>query len=201
MNVLAKRLWPLALSAVLAASGCGGPGAAVDTTAEAGGDSLELPRWVRIVPVESGGRSWYVGAVSMATSEKAALDQAYLDALSQISRDARERFAALITEANARSGVALKPIERFQLSDVGRQSYATAVEGAAVLEDTHVVPCVEGGGTICQGYVLVAVPSEVWVRELDETLHELRAEEVGDANKQMLEYLDWMIRHQERNDS
>ena len=197
MNLATKRPVPFVLATLLSAAvlfGCGGPPA----VEEPGDDGSELPRWVRIVPVESEGRSWFVGAVSMASSEEQAIKEARLDALSQISRSARERFASLMAKANAGSGVSLKPIERFQLSDAGREMYATRVEEAAVMEDAHVEPCIEGLETVCQTYVLLGVPVEAWDRELSETLQKLRREEAEAGRQTGVEYLDWMLRHQER---
>ncbi|MBD3368338.1 MAG: hypothetical protein GF405_09260 [Candidatus Eisenbacteria bacterium] len=198
MDLATPRFMPLALAVLLSAAvlaGCGGP-PAVEEPVE---DRSELPRWVRIVPVESEGRSWFVGAVSMASSREEAIRQARLDALSQVSRSARQRFASLIAKANAGSGVTLTPIERFQLTDAGREMYASRVEEAAVMEGTHVEPCIEGLETACQTYVLVGVPVEAWDRELSETLQKLRREEAEAGRETGVEYLDWMLRHQERS--
>jgi len=198
MNLAWRRSWSLLLLvavAGLAAAGCAGSRPEAEPVEDPG----SLPRWVRIVPVPGEGTTWYVGAVSMASDEEDAVRLGRLDALSQISRDARERFAELITRANAGSGVDLKPIERFQLSDVGREMYATRVEDAAQTDDVHLKPCADVGTTICEAYVLVSVPATVWDRELNETLTTLRKEEVAAGREKTAAYLDWMIRHQEQS--
>jgi len=183
-----------AIALVVASTGCGGP-----PVGDAAVEPEALPRWVRIVPVESDGRSWYVGAVSMATSSDEAVLAARLDALSQISRSARERFAELITRANAGSGVTITPIERFQLSDAGREMFAARLEDRVVQEDVYLKPCAGATGTICQAFVLVSLPTEAWDGEMHETLQELRRQETEAGRVLTAEYLDWMIRHQERS--
>jgi hypothetical protein len=184
----------LFLVLALVAAGCGGPPPSQDGVS----GSEALPRWVRIVPVEGDGRSWYVGAVSMASSAEAALDEARLDALSQISRKARERFAELVTQANAGSGVTLTALQRFQLSDVGRERYSLRLERLAAVEETYMKPCSEGGETVCRAFVLVGLPLEAWGRELAETLEGLRREEAEAGREDVVEYIDWMLRNLDR---
>lgn len=138
--------------------GCAPKGGATPPTARPG-----LPGWVRVVPRTEGGKAFYVGGCSAATSVEAGITLAEGDALSQIENEARAHFREIIMTAGRGSDIEVSSTDRAMLWGRGGDLLSESLIESATREQVHYEECGGAGtGAVCQIFVLLTVDLEHW---------------------------------------
>jgi hypothetical protein len=191
----------LALLAVL--SGCAGQLRAPATVTTGAGD---YPRWVRMVPLDSGGMSYYVGIASGATDLESGVVAAEEDARVQASREAQVQFLSQFDQALQGSGSETSSDDRFEFRNLAETPFLAQARAVVRRDSLYTRPCAagaEGKGTgsatglgasrVCEVYVLMSVKDDELARVLNEALVTLRKEAVRSGQAKFVKILDWML--------
>ena len=137
----------------------------------------DLPDWVRVVPKTEGGRAFYVGGCSAATSVDAGVELAEGDALSQIENEARAHFREIIMAAGRGSDIEVPSTERAMLWGKGGDLLSESLIESATREQVYYRECGGAGtGAVCQIFVLLTVDLEHWDASVLRALKRLTAE-------------------------
>jgi hypothetical protein len=189
----------LALLAVL--SGCAGQLRAPATVTTGAGD---YPRWVRMVPLDSGGTSYYVGIASGATDRESGVVAAEEDARVQASREAQVQFVSQFDQALRGSGVETSSDDRLEFRNLAETPFLAQARAVVRRDSLYTRPCAvgaEGTGSatdlgasrVCEVYVLMSVKDDELARVLNEALVTLRKEAVRSGQGKFAKILDWML--------